>query len=303
MLIDELATAFLDGNQNNFLPNTRRAYGYDLRQFARSFPDLAAEDVTVQHLRAFLNATAELTPTTLARRQATLRSCFAWAYRNDKVAADPTGKLDPVKVPEREPRPLTEDQVEAILAAIPATDKRNKLLFTMLYETGMRVGEALGIHVQHAHLNDVDGGFIRIIGKGDKERIVPLIDAPRTVRLMRESLKKLGSVGPVFRGDIKKGGRAGAAVDYTTILYHFERYIDVAREACPAAFEGETEPVTIHRFRHTFGTQRLRDGVSLPSVRKLMGHKNIQTTLRYADSDLETIKRELTEARQRRQRR
>jgi integrase/recombinase XerD len=302
MLIDELATEFLDGNQNNFLPNTRRSYGYDLQQFARAFPDLAVEEISVQHLRAFLNATAELAPTTLARRQATLRSCFAWAYRNDKVAADPTGKLDPVKVPEREPRPLTEEQVEAILGAIPAADKRNKLLFTMLYETGMRVGEALGIHVQHVNLNDVDGGFIRIIGKGDKERIVPLIDAPRTVRLMRECLKKLGSVGPVFRGDIKKGGRAGEAVDYTTILYHFERYLDVACEACPAAFEGEAEPVTIHRFRHTFGTQRLRDGVSLPSVRKLMGHKNIQTTLRYADSDLETIKRELTEARQRRQR-
>lgn len=303
MLIDELATTFLDGNQNNFLPNTRRAYGYDLRQFARAFPVLAVEDITVQHLRAFLNATAELAPTTLARRQATLRSCFAWAYRNDKVPADPTGKLDPVKVPEREPRPLKEDQVEAILAAIPAADKRNRLLFTMLYETGMRVGEALGIHVQHVSLNDVDGGFIRVIGKGDKERIVPLIDASRTVRMMRETLKKLGSVGPVFRGDIKKGGRAGEAVDYTTILYHFERYVDAAREACPAAFEGEVESVTIHRFRHTFGTQRIRDGVSLPSVRKLMGHKNIQTTLRYAESDLETIKRELTEARQRRQRR
>lgn len=303
MLIDELATAFLDGNQNHFLPNTRRAYSYDLRQFARAFPDLAVEEITVQHLRAFLNATAELAPTTLARRQATLRSCFAWAYRNDKVAADPTGKLDPVKIPEREPSPLTEGQVEAILGAIPVADKRNRLLFTLLYETGMRVGEALGIHVQHVHLNDVDGGFIRIIGKGDKERIVPLIDASRTVRLLRDVLKKLGSVGPVFRGDIKKGGRAGEAVDYTTILYHFERYLDAAREASPAAFEGEAEPVTIHRFRHTFGTQRLRDGVSLPSVRKLMGHKNIQTTLRYADSDMETIKRELTEARQRRQRR
>lgn len=158
----------------------------------------------------------------------------------------------------------------------------------------MRVGEALGIHVQHVNLNDVDGGFIRIIGKGDKERIVPLIDAPRTVRLLREVMKKLGTVGPVFRGDIKKGGRAGEAVDYTTMLYHFERCLDAARETHPEAFTGEAEPITIHRFRHTFGTLRLREGISLPSVRKLMGHKNIQTTLRYADADLETIKRELT---------
>lgn len=136
MLIHELTEAFLEANQNNFLPNTRRAYGYDLTQFARAFPDLAVEKITVQHLRAFLNATAELAPTTLARRQATLRSCFAWAYRNEKVTADPTGRLDPVKVPEREPRPLTEEQVEAILAAIPTAEKRNKLLFTMLNKLG-----------------------------------------------------------------------------------------------------------------------------------------------------------------------
>jgi len=300
MLIPELAGKFLDGNQNNFLPNTRRAYGYDLAMFARSFSEWTVEEITVQHLRAFFNATADLAPTTLARRQATLRSCFAWAYRNELIDADPTGRLDPIKVPERNPRPLTEAQVEAILSAIPTGEKRNRLLFTLLFETGMRVGEALSLQVQQISLNDVDGGVIRVVGKGNKERMVPLIDAPRTVRLLRDYLKKLGSVGPVFRGDVKKGGRAGEAVDYTTMFYHFERYLAAARESRPAAFEGETEPVTIHRFRHTYASFKLRDGVSLPSVRKLMGHKNIQTTLRYAETDMETIKRELTEARQRR---
>jgi len=65
-------------------------------------------------------------------------------------------------------------------------------------------------------------------------------------------------------------------------------------------FVGVDAPITIHRLRHTYATLKLRDGVSLPSLRKLMGHKNLQTTLRYADSDLETIKQELVEARRRR---
>jgi hypothetical protein len=90
-----------------------------------------------------VTATADLAPSTLARRQATLRSFFGWAFRNDVVAADPTGKLEPIKVPQWDPRPLMEAQVEAILAVIPIAEKRNRLFFILLYETGMRVGEAL----------------------------------------------------------------------------------------------------------------------------------------------------------------
>jgi integrase/recombinase XerD len=300
MRIDELAAAFLSAHLKTFLPNTRLAYGYDLRLFQRAFPDLDIRGITTQHLRAFLQDTADLAPSTVARRQATLRSCFRWAYQQDLIEADPTAKLEPITIPEHDPRPLTEDQVEAILAAIPVAEKRNRLLFVLLYETGMRVGEALGILLSHIALNDVDGGAIRVVGKGQKERIVPLIDAPRTVRLLRELLKKLGSIGPLFRGDQKKGGHPGAALDRTTVFYHFERYLATARERQPALFAGEDTPITIHRFRHTYATLKLRDGVSLPALRKLMGHKNLQTTLRYAEIDLEQIKQELTDARRRR---
>ncbi len=177
--------------------------------------------------------------------------------------------------------------MEAIFATIPTTQKRNRLLLSLLYETGIRVGEALGILVPYIHMNDMDGGYIRVLGKGDRERIVPLIDAPRTVRLLREMLKTLGTAGPLFRGDARKGGRAGEAVDYTTLYYHFERYLEIARQKKPALFPVDAEAITIHRLRHTYATQKLRDGIPLPSVRKLMGHKNLQTTLRYAETDIE----------------
>lgn len=132
MLIQELTDAFLSANQNKYAANTRRAYQYDLGLFHRAFPDLTVEEATVQHLRAFLHASADRAPTTLARRQATLRTCFAWSYRKDLIASDPAGKLEPVKIPQREPRPLTEDQVEAILGVIPTAEKRNRLFFTLL---------------------------------------------------------------------------------------------------------------------------------------------------------------------------
>ena len=299
MTLPELAEAFLAANKNRLSPNTLRAYRYDLGLLTRELPDITAEEITITHLRAFLQATAELTPSTLARRQATLRSCFAWAYKNDLLPAEPTVKLEPVRLPERDPRPLTQEQVEALLAVIPTIEKRNRLLFSLLYETGIRVGEALGILVPHVHLSEVDSGYIRVVGKGDRERIVPLIDAPKSVRLLREMLKTLGTVGPLFRGDARKGGSAGEALDYTTLYYHFERYLEIARQKKPVLFPAEAEAITIHRLRHTYATQKLRDGVPLPSVRKLMGHKNIQTTLRYAETDMETIKQQLVEARKR----
>jgi integrase/recombinase XerD len=299
MDLTELIEAFFVAKQRTFASNTRRAYRYDLMACAQVLPTLPVREITVSHLRLFLDASTDLAPTTLARRKAALRSCFRWAYQQDLVPADPTAKLEAIAIGERDPRPLTEKQVEAMLAAIPRKALRNRLLFTLLYETGMRVGEAMGLQVQHVHLNDLDGGYLRIVGKGNKERVIPLIDASHSVALLRKLLKTVGGVGPLFRGDVHKGGRYGEALDYSTIWYHFERYVEQARFAHSEHFATEQEPITIHRLRHTYATIKLRDGVSLPSVRKLLGHKNLQTTLRYTEFDLETIKRELVEARQR----
>jgi integrase/recombinase XerD len=295
--LDELIAAFLVANQHTFLANTHRAYRSDLALFARSVPDLPAQEVTADHLRVFLAATADLAPTTVARRQAALRPCFSWAFRNDLLRNGPSARLEKVTLPVREPRPLTDQQVAALLVAIPPAHHRNRLLFTLLAETGMRVGEALALDRAHVHLNDTDGGYLQIVGKGDRERITPLIDAPRSLRLLRSLLKREGAIGPLFSGAIAKGGRTSEPVDYTTVLYHFARYLAAARRNQPALFAAEGGPITIHRLRHTYATGRLRAGVSLPVVRQLLGHQTLQSTLRYTDLDLETVKAELVAAR------
>ena len=89
MTLNELTQAFLSAYQNHFRPHTHQAYGYDLGLFARAFPDLTAEEVTVPHLRAFLQYCAEKAPSPWTRRQATLKSCFSWGLRNDLIEADP----------------------------------------------------------------------------------------------------------------------------------------------------------------------------------------------------------------------
>jgi len=106
MHVDDLIAAFLVAKQHTFRPNTRRAYRYDLGLFARSVGTLAAADLTADHLRAFLAATADRAPATLARRRAALHSCFSWAYSTGLVALDPSSHLDRIGLPRRDPRPL-----------------------------------------------------------------------------------------------------------------------------------------------------------------------------------------------------
>ncbi len=301
MRLDELVEAFLAATQQTLLGNTRRAYRADLWLLVRQFPALDATAVTADQLRAFLATAADRAPATLARRRSALRSCFAWAHRTGLLPTDPTGLLDAITLPQRIPRPLSTDQVEALLAAIPTGHPRNRLLFTLLSETGMRVGEALALHGSDVRLNDIDGGYLRVMGKGARERIVPLIDAPRSVRLLRAFLGKRHALGPLFHGEAAKGGSYSAPLDYSTVCYHFARYLALARQRQPEAFAADPDPVTIHRLRHTYATERLRAGVSLAAVRKLLGHQNLQTTLRYADLDLASVKRELVAARRHQQ--
>src|SRR5436305_2559184 len=196
MDLTELIEAFFAAKQHTFASNTRRAYRYDLMACAQVLSTLPVREITVSHLRLFLDATTDLAPTTLARRKAALRSCFRWAYQQDLLPADPTAKLEAIPIGERDPRPLTEKQVEAILAAIPRQELRNRLLFTLLFETGMRVGEALGLQVQHMHLNDLDGGYLRIVGKGNKERVIPLIDASHSARCCGNCSKRWAELVP-----------------------------------------------------------------------------------------------------------
>jgi site-specific recombinase XerD len=125
--LDELIAAFLVANQHTFLAKTHRAYRSDLALFARSVPDLPAQEVTAGHLRVFLAATADLAPTTVARRQAALRSCFSWAFRNDLLRNDPSARLEKVTLPVREPRPLTDQQVAALLVVLRGALRHRQL--------------------------------------------------------------------------------------------------------------------------------------------------------------------------------
>jgi site-specific recombinase XerD len=270
--------AFLTDLKNaNRSPHTRRAYATDLQRLA-AFYQGPPEKITVVHLRAFLETFNHLKPATRARKQAALNSFFTWAYWNDLIAANPMGKIEAVK---REPptiHALTRDDVEKIFAVVPTKQLRDRLLFQLLFETGMRVNEALHLYVEDLDMTP-DDEHLRVVGKGGKRRTI-LLDDPKLVSRLRTYLKGTGyKYGPLFRA--MKNGRGGP-LRYQSVHQRWQKYCAEAGIAC-----------TLHQLRHTHATELVNDGVSLATIRKRLGHKNIQTTLRYAEQSDETADAEL----------
>ncbi len=253
--------------QANRSPHTRRAYTTDLAQWC-TFCPAAQEAFTADDLRAFFAQFTHLRAATRARKRAALSSFFAWAYRQELIPADPMLRIDPVKHDEPLPRALSRPQIEQILATIPPRERRDRLLFRLLVETGLRVGEALGIEVADLDLTPNDE-HLRVLGKGGHWRTV-VLDDPRLVAQLRAYLRQMGyRHGPVFRA-VKNS--QGGALRYQSVQERWASYCTQAGIAC-----------TLHQLRHSHATELVNAGVSLATIRKRLGHRSIQTTLRYAE--------------------
>jgi integrase len=283
--VETLVADFLADLANAERPaTTRRAYASDLAAFTRHYPGRAA-GITVQVLRGFFATLDGLAPATRARKQASLSSFLAWAYRQEAIPANPMAKLERVRLPDPEPRGVPRATVERVLAAIPRGQRRDRLLFRLIHETGLRIGEALQVHVEDLDLTP-DDERLSVLGKGGRRRTL-LLDDSRLVAELRGYLKATGyRHGPLFRA--QRNGRGGP-LRYQSIQARWAAY-------CRAA--GET--TTIHQLRHAHATELVNDGVSLATIRKRLGHKNLQTTARYAFQSDATADAELRARRRRR---
>lgn len=247
--------------------NTVRAYRSDLRDFARFFTG-PIDQITASVLRQYLASVAAKAPATRARREAALASLLAWAYRAEIITADPMTRLDRTRLPVSPPRPVPTEHIEAVLRAIPTTRDRDRLLFGLLYTTGMRVGEALALEVDDLDLSR-DDEHVTVLGKGGRRRTV-LLDDSTLVALLRRYLKARGyRHGPLFRAE---KNYVGGPLRYSSVHQLWAKYCAKAQVTA-----------TIHQLRHAHATELVNAGVSLETIRRRLGHANAQTVLRYAD--------------------
>jgi integrase/recombinase XerD len=266
--LKSLVTLFLaDLAHANHSPHTCRAYATDLAQLC-AFHQGQAQTITADVLRTFFEMHAHLRHATRARKQAAVARFLTWAEQQELLDNNPMRKIDRVKLDPPQPRGVERDQVERILKAIPAECLRDRLSFRLLTGTGLRVSEGLSLYVEDLDLS-LDNEHLTVVGKGGKRRTV-LLDDPRLVKLLQAYLKRMGyKHGPLFRAE--KNGRGGS-LRYQSMQERWDHYCSQAGVAC-----------TLHQLQHSYATELINGGVSLPTIRKRLGHTNLQTTLRYAE--------------------
>jgi integrase len=271
----------------NRAPATIRTYATDLQQFATFYADPLA-DLTPAVLTQYLATLLHLAPASRARKQAALASFCAWATRHAYLDRNPMLQVDRVRPDPPRRHGIARDQVETILARIPKDQHRDRLLFRLLVETGLRIGEALGLQVEDVDLRR-DDEHLRVAGKGGQTRTL-LLDDARVVAQVRSYLRRTGyQHGYLFRAE-KNGD--GQQLRYQSVQERWARYCREAGIAC-----------TLHQLRHTHATELMNDGVSLNTIRRRLRHKHVQSTLRYAEQTDTTADAEIRAWRQRKNRR
>ena len=213
-----------------------------------------------------------LKPASLFRRAEALKSYFAFELLEGKLDESPAETLRPPRLPARLPRFLTEDETARLLAA-PAADSegvRDKAMLELLYASGLRVSELLALTPESVNLKD---GWLRVRGKGNKERLVPV--HARALAVLRvwlaERERRFKRPGPeLFLG---RSGRALSRVQF------WRRLKELGRAA------GIKTPLHPHLLRHTFATHLLKGGADLRSVQEMLGHANLATTQVYTHVD------------------
>ncbi len=270
--------------EHGLAANTLAAYRSDLGLFARwlaasgraGLEQAAESDVTGYLAVRFAGSKASASN----RRLAALRRFYAWAVRENRRVDDPTLKLERARQPARRPGTLVESQVEALLAA-PRTDTalglRDRAMLELLYASGLRVSELVGLRIADLSLGD---GVVRVVaGKGGKDRLVPFGEqAAEWLRRYLEQARAQLLCGAVcdFVFVTTRGARAlrrnGVAMSRQMF---WTRLRALARAA------GIDAPLSPHTLRHAFATHLLDHGADLRVVQLLLGHADISTTQIY----------------------
>jgi integrase/recombinase XerD len=243
-------------------------------------------DFTLEHLQAFIRWIAEqgMSDRSQARIISGLRAFYAYCRMEDICRHDPTELLDAPRLSRTLPDVLS---YEEILKMLEATDLskpeggRNRAILETLYSCGLRVSELVNLKISQLY---PDIGFIRVIGKGDKERLVPIgQDAIKYIRIYKDDIRVHLPVISGFE-DTLFLNRRGKQMTRVMIFYIIR---DLARQA------GIGKTISPHTLRHSFATHLVEGGADLRAVQEMLGHESITTTEIYTHLDRDFLRETL----------
>lgn len=264
--------------------NTLESYRLDLAQFASWTEKHAARDLVqaeradIEKYLAFKFPSSK--PRSTTRLIASLRRFYRYCLRENKVGTDPTLQLDSPKLPRSLPKSLNEEDVEKLLDAPDINQSlglRDRAMLEILYASGLRVSELVGLQVTEVSLNE---GVVRVTGKGSKTRLVPLgeVAVDWVTRYLQEARP---AILQKRLSDNLFVTQRGTAMTRQAFWYLIKRY---------ALLAGIKHSISPHVLRHAFATHLLNHGADLRVVQMLLGHADISTTQIYTHVARERLK-------------
>ena len=283
-LLDEFSdTLWLEDGLSK---NTLESYRRDLKKFAqwlevqRNMQLLQVTHADIQGFLAYLVVEKKERATSTSRAISSLKRFYQYLLRQNKISVDPTLQIATPKLPRSLPKSLSEQDVEQLLNA-PDTNTplglRDRTMLEVLYASGLRVSELVGLSVAQV---SQDMGVVRVMGKGSKERLVPL--GEEALNWLRKYLEEARPV--LLQGQVSKAmfvTARGEGMTRQTFWYLIKRH---ARKG------GLSKSLSPHTLRHAFATHLLNHGADLRVVQLLLGHADISTTQIYTHVARERLK-------------
>lgn len=273
--------------ERSMSPNTVSAYSRDVAAFLEWADSLRGEvrrtsllaAITQEDIVGYMQSMPEKTVSkrSQARALSSLRSFFNWSVMEGYLKGNPCDGIDSPKLGRYLPAVLSVEEVGRIMDAVPLdneTGLRDRAILEMLYGCGLRVSEASGMRISDLFFND---GFIRVVGKGDKERLVPIGDMARDAVCGYLDVRSRPSA-PQYSDTLflNRRGTGLSRVSIFNLVKHYTMLAGIDKEISP------------HTFRHSFATHLIENGADLRIVQEMLGHESIMTTEIYTHIDSST---------------
>jgi integrase/recombinase XerD len=272
--------------------NSILAYTRDINKLAdfmeKNFPDLAPQNVQLYHLRQFVTILAKLAISEFsqARIISGIKAFFKYMMYEDKITENPAVLLEAPKLTRTLPDTLSHAEIEQLLDAVPLGEPeghRNRAMIEMLYSSGLRVSELTNLKMSQFY---EDIGFLRILGKGNKERLVPIgKSAAKYLKIYLQEVRtnqKIAAGHEVYIFLNRRGKKLSRVMVFLIIKKTVEK-------------AGIHKTVSPHTFRHSFATHLVEGGADLRAVQEMLGHESITTTEIYTHLDREYLRQVLNE--------
>ena len=287
--------------ERGYSPHTLEAYLRDIRKLLEYLAQSSAQDLSLNaripgpaevrdaDLRALMKMLYDLgmAQRSVARIMSSIRSFFQFELEEGRVALSPAAQIESVPLPVKLPVVLTREEIEGMIAAIDHSTVeglRNRAMFEMLYGCGMRVSELIQLKLHQLFL---EAGFVRVIGKGNRERLIPIGDmAIRHWQFYWEHHRRDQETPDPGQSVFCFLGRRGKSLTRNRVFMIIR---DLARKA------GISKPVGPHTLRHSFATHLLEGGADLRAVQEMLGHVSITTTELYTHLDIGHLRKVLQE--------